>query len=366
MMSSRLLFVSYTAHWTGPTNSLLLLLKCLRKQYHVAVLLSGDGLFSGELKHEGIPFYSFPNLTRKAIPAIYRLIRQEGFDLVYGNSTHSSSRNALIATKLACVPFVCHVREMGWGKAWRKLGFLFLANEVIAVSQACANSISQFVRQRRLHVVYNGIPLSQTGNFSDNIRSNLLAELGLPESSFIIASAAHVCSRKGQEFAVLAMSKIVKNFPNSHLLIIGSINRDSSYVEKLKATIRKLNLQQHISILGFRNDTNRLLHAIDLFLHTAIKDPHPRAVIEAMGAGLPVVAFSADGVAETVVTGQTGYLVHSGDVDALSQAAQKLASDIKLRRRLGENGYQRVQKYFLVEETARQVGEIIENTMKGA
>jgi len=200
----------------------------------------------------------------------------------------------------------------------------------------------------------------------ENTRANLLDEIGLPEQSFIISSVGHVCSRKGQELAIQAMASIVKKSPNSYLLIVGSIERDPGYVEKLKETIRKLNLQQYIYILGFRNDAYRLLQGSDLFLHTAIKDPHPRAIIEAMGVGLPVVAFTVDGVAETVVNDQTGYLVPTGDIDALSQAVQKFAADQELRRRLGENGHQRVRKYFLVEETARQVGEIIEHTMKGA
>ncbi len=365
-MPLRLLFVSYTANWTGPTNSLLLLLKYLRKYYQVAVLLPGKGLFSEALQREQIIYFSFSNLTKRAIPAIYSLIKKEGFDLVYGNSTHSSSRNALIAAKLARVPFVCHLREMGWSKSWRKLGFLKLANNVIAVSNACSDSVSRFVTQRRLYVVYNGILLSQTKMARENTRANLLDEIGLPEQSFIISSVGHVCSRKGQELAIQAMASIVKKSPNSYLLIVGSIERDPGYVEKLKETIRKLNLQQYIYILGFRNDAYRLLQGSDLFLHTAIKDPHPRAIIEAMGVGLPVVAFTVDGVAETVVNDQTGYLVPTGDIDALSQAVQKFAADQELRRRLGENGHQRVRKYFLVEETARQVGEIIEHTMKGA
>ena len=90
----------------------------------MAVLLPGHGLFSDALEGEAIPFFSLPRLTKWSIPSIYRLIKREHFDLVYGNTTHSSSRAAMVATKLSGVRFVCHVREMSWGKSWRQLGYL--------------------------------------------------------------------------------------------------------------------------------------------------------------------------------------------------------------------------------------------------
>ena len=78
----RILFVSYTAGWAGPTNSLLLLLKHLRDRYLVAVLLPGEGPFSETLEAEEIPYFSFRSLTKGSIPAMMRLIRRERFNLV--------------------------------------------------------------------------------------------------------------------------------------------------------------------------------------------------------------------------------------------------------------------------------------------
>ena len=111
----RILFFSHTADWVGTTNSLLLSLKYLRHRYDVAVLLPGKGLFSDALADEGIPFFSIPDATRGSILSISRLIRRERADVVYGNNRSGRSRNVFIAAKLAGKPFVCHVREMGWG-----------------------------------------------------------------------------------------------------------------------------------------------------------------------------------------------------------------------------------------------------------
>ena len=126
-MNPSLLFVSHCAEWTGPTNSLLHLLRYLDKRFDVAVLFPGHGLFSEALEGEGIAAISLPSLERRRIPDIYRLITTGGYDLVYGNNTNGGCRNALIAAKLAGVPFVCHVRGMAKRGEWRKFGFLRFA-----------------------------------------------------------------------------------------------------------------------------------------------------------------------------------------------------------------------------------------------
>ena len=127
--------------------------------------------------------------------------------------------------------------------------------------------------------------------------------------------------------------------------------------------IQEMKLGHHVSLLGFRPDALQLLQGADLFLHTAVKDPHPRSVVEAMAMGLPVVAFAVDGVVETVVDNQTGYLVRTEDISGLATAILKLATDSSLRTQFGCNGRHRVEECFSAEGTARQVGNIIAGTL---
>ena len=107
----------------------------------VAVLLLGDGLFAEMLEKEDIPFFRVRSLSKWSIPGMIRLIRRGRFDLVYGNNTMGISRNALIAAKLAGVPFIFHQRSMGWKGKWRHYWFLRLAvgtnNVSISLSIPC-------------------------------------------------------------------------------------------------------------------------------------------------------------------------------------------------------------------------------------
>ena len=85
-------------------------------------------------------------------------------------------------------------------------------------------------------------------------------------------------------------------------------------------------------------------------LATTTPDPFPRAVLEAMGAGRPVAAFDSGGTGEMVVDGQTGILVPTGDVTALSEAFCSLAADAGLRETMGRRGRERAREVFSLDQ----------------
>ena len=351
------------ADWSGPTNSLLLLLKHLGDQFEARVLVPGQGAFTSALDEAGIGYRSVPSLKRRSIRQIRRLIRKDGYDLVYGNNTSGGCRNAMIAAKLARRPFICHVRGMGKRGQWKRLGFLRLADAVIAVSEATARSVAPYVDPTRLHVVHNGV---DTDTFDEEDSEGDKRELRLPDVSRnrrLIASVSHLCPRKGQLHAVEAMAGIASAVPSAHLLLIGALDRDPEYVSRVEERIRELGLQEHATVLGFRRDVHALLRESELLLHTAISDPHPRAVIEAMAMGLPVVGFGIDGVSETVDSGSTGFLCAVGDVEGLARAAERLLLDSTLRRECSNRARRLARERFSADATARRVRTIIEQTL---
>lgn len=358
----RILFVSYTADWTGPTHSLTLLLEHLDREFEPWVLLPGRGRFSDALKNRGVPFVSLPSLTKWRIPAMARLIRRHRFDLVYGNNTSGVCRNAMIAAKLVRVPFIGHVREMGVPGGWRQFGFLRFSDAVVAISEACARSVEHYVDPERLYVVHNAV---DPADFDRGPETEAAGLPDLPADAFLITSVAHILPRKCQHLAVEAMSRLVRDFPESHLLLVGASDRDPSYTRRVRDTIARLGLERHVHLTGFREDVPKLLGLSEALLHTARTEPFGRAVIEAMAAGLPVVAFDVDGVGETVLDGSTGILCRSDDVACLASALRRLREDAELRRALGARGRERVEQHFTASSAARHVQEILQRTMAG-
>ena len=356
------LFTSYTADWTGPTNSLLQLAEGLNQTYDVSVLLPGRGVFTDRLAEHGIRYYSFPTLTKWRLFSIVRLIREIRPAIVYANTTHSSSRVAFLATRIARVPFVAHIRGMQWQYSRKRLWYLRHAAAVIAVSKACAESVRRFVDPAQLYVVYNGVPRRVPAEDPGSVQR---VSAGVPEDAILILGVGHICRRKGQALAVDALAHVARERDDVHLCLAGSLDREPDYVERLLDRTRELGLTGRVHVLGFRPDVARLTEAADVFVHSALADPHPRAVLEAMQSGLPVVAFGVDGVAETVVDGVTGRLVAAGDTVHLGRALLDLCQLPEQRVEMGKRGRERVDSLFTAEVTTRRIARIINAVLNG-
>lgn len=354
----RVLFVSYTADQTGPTNSLRHLLNYLPDRFGVGVVSSGHGLFSEWLAEKGIPYFSLPSMTKRQIPALARLIRDEGFDLVYGNNTGSCSKNAFVASRLAGVPFICHLRGMALSRGWWKLWFLRFCEAAVAVSEATAEVHVEYAGERP-RVVYNGVDVEPWSLDREAARRRLLGVTGFPEDATVLIGVAHLNPRKGQAMAVRALARIADSHPSAHLALVGALDRDPAYVAGIRDLVAEAGLESRVAVTGFQADVPPLVAGADAFVHTAVADPHPRAVLEAMTASLPVVAFAVDGVAETVLDGETGLLVPENDVAALADAMARVVASDELRQRLGRKGRRRLEAHFRAEDTARNVGDII-------
>lgn len=357
----RVLLVNYSGEWTGPTKSLCLLLRHLKDDFELEVLFPGGGSLEEILRREGVGYHTSA-LTKWTIPAVSALIRRRDIDAVYANNTHGSSRNAFLAAWVARRSFVCHVRGMAWDKSWLRLGYLRFADAVVAVSRQCGESVSRFVRPNRLHVVYNGVPMNGTSRDYKE-RGSLRRELGLTQNSVVILSLSHLCERKGQLHAVEALTHVKAGTGRIHLCLAGRTDRETKYTSRVRKRARELGVEERVHLLGFRRAVDELLADADILVHSAVEDPHPRAVIEAMAASVPVVAFAVDGVAETVLDGSTGRLVDVGDSQAMGAAISGLIRRPQQRQRMGRAARRRVEEHFSAEATARGVGRVLDTVL---
>ena len=356
----RILFVSYTADWTGPSNSLFHLVTRLREHYDIRVLVPEAGYLTHLLDAEGIPHGIVGPWSKRNLPLLIRSVARLHPDLVYANNTHGSSRSAFLAARLAGARFVVHVRGMLWNRGWGRLWYLNDSDAVIAVSKASASSVARFVRDGRLHVVHNGITIEDTEAVGESV-GGTRETLGITHDELVIINLAHLCRRKGQMDAIETLSRVSPGRRERvHLLLVGSMQREPDYTDELIRRTRDLGLVDRVHFLGFREDTLDLLRASNVYLHTAKADPHPRAVLEAMGVGLPVVAFGVDGVAETVEDGVTGRLVRSEDIDGLTRGIRELLDNSELRTDWGTSAKRTVAERFTAEVTTRGVRRVID------
>jgi glycosyltransferase involved in cell wall biosynthesis len=126
---------------------------------------------------------------------------------------------------------------------------------------------------------------------------------------------------------------------------------------QLEELTQSLGLTSRVTFLGFRRDVAERLAAAQVFLLLSKWEGFPRSILEAMRAGLPVVASDVGGVQESVVDGTTGFVIPRGDAVRLRECLRKLITSSELRVRMGEAGRARYEEKFtfdrLVERTTK-------------
>jgi len=173
-------------------------------------------------------------------------------------------------------------------------------------------------------------------------RGHLLAELQLPENSRLIGLVGRLWPQKRVEDAIWAadLLKVIRD--DVHLLIIG----DGPLRERLITFRDQVRIADRVHFLGQRSDVPRLLPHFDLLLSTSGYEGQSNAILEAMAAGVPVVATDIPGTRELVVPGETGFLTAVGDRAGFARHAERILNDAELAARLGAAARRRVEQEF--------------------
>ena len=198
-------------------------------------------------------------------------------------------------------------------------------------------------------VIPNGVPLvsgeiAAASTQGGPNRSALLAELGLPPGARLIVSLGALKQHKRLKDLIWA-TELLRNIRDDfHLLIVG----DGPQREALKRYRDLVQIRDRVHFLGPRDDAAAILTQCDLLWLSSAYEGLSNSVMEALAAGIPVVASDIPGVRELVTNGEHGILVPVGDRAAFARYANKLVNDADLRSKLGAAGRERMQREFSV------------------
>jgi len=191
---------------------------------------------------------------------------------------------------------------------------------------------------------------------SDTTRGQLLAELDLPEGSRLVGVVGPLEMRKRLKDAIWAadLLKVIRD--DVHLLLIG----DGPHRDRLRRYRDQVVIRDKVHFLGHRSDVPRLLPHFDALWSTSGCEGQSSAILEAMAAGVPVVASDIPGTRDLVVPDETGYLVPLGDRAAVARYTNKLLDDADLAARLGRAAAARAREHFSVERMVEQYAALYE------
>lgn len=208
---------------------------------------------------------------------------------------------------------------------------------IAAVSDAIREYIVREIRidPSAVITVHNGIPV---GN------NPPAGETGAGDVAFI--TVGRLAEIKNHLLMVRAFHEVLKEGAAARLIIVG----DGPERANIEGFLRTNRLEGKVTLLGFRSDVGELLRGADVFVLTSRYEGISVALLEAMRAGLPVIATRVGGIPETVRDGKTGLLVGQDDLPGLVRAMRSLVQSEELRRELGRSG-----RDFLLEEFSLSV-----------
>ncbi|MGC9399873.1 MAG: glycosyltransferase [Anaerolineae bacterium] len=221
----------------------------------------------------------------------------------------------------------------------------FLTHKMVAVSEGTRHfSIEEEgIRPDKLVTIHNGIDVERFSiDLSSKAEQALRHELRLEPDSLIILTVARLHPQKGHKYLIEAIPHILRDFPQARFLFVG----EGELAEELKAQVRGADLEKYVRFLGVRQDVPQLLAISDLFVLPSLWEGLPNSVLEAMAAGVPVVATHVDGTPEIIGDGDTGILIPPADPAALEQAIRRLLKDESLQASIAKAAKKHVERKF--------------------
>jgi glycosyltransferase involved in cell wall biosynthesis len=182
------------------------------------------------------------------------------------------------------------------------------------------------------------------------------AQLGLPAEAPLAGIVAALRPEKNHEMFLRVAARVVRQRPDSQFLVIGDGPRRS----RLETMAAELGLGCNVRFLGTRSDVAALLPMLDAVLLTSHVEANPVSILESLACGTPVVATRVGSVNETVIDGQTGFLVQSDDADHMARRVLELFAQPELRRHLGSQGRALVERHWSLERMISGYAELID------
>ena len=195
------------------------------------------------------------------------------------------------------------------------------------------------VRPGQVVVIPNGVRFRQAQGKDRDVFREIM-----PGDAVVLGSVGRLRLQKGLDVLLEAFAGLAH--AHAHLVIVG----DGELRADLEQHAAGLNCRDRVHFLGARSDLPEIYAALDIYAHAARFEGMPNAVMEAMAAGLPVIATAADGTRELIQDRETGWLVPVGDAAGLREKLKEVLGDPEDRRRVGRNAARFMQENYSVEK----------------
>ncbi len=330
-----------------------------RKRCDCGLCYNVDGPLVEKMKALGIPVWKLPMnspLDLAAAKSLAELVKREGFDVIHAQYPRENYI-AILAKAFGCkakIVFTSHL-IIDQPMPWKLLNRVFTPKNH-AVLTVCTHGRQVLeqngVAKNKIRVVFNGVDAAAIPPRDRSV----LREFGIGDNEKVISILTRFSEEKGVPFLLRSIAKLKeKTTVPFRLLLVGSgpdFDRD-------KELVPKLGIEDRVILTGYRTDTPRLLAASDIYLNSSSSEAMSFAILEALGAGLPLVVTDVGGNPELVNTGECcGILAPYGDETAYAEAMQTLLEDDALRARYASAARKKAEQEFSLNHLLNELYEI--------
>ena len=349
----------------------------LRRAGHEVHFCCSPGALLDELEQEGYSVYALP-IARSydavkhliSLTRLYRFLGRTGFDVIH---THTPVAGLIgrVAARLARVPRVVYTAHgfyfhEGMSPVVKRLFVSLerfggrLSDLVLVQSE---EDYREALRERimpgdRLVHIGNGVdPTLFGGAGRTGEAAGARSALGLKDGP-VVGFIGRIVREKGVMEFIRAAARVRRDHPDAQFVMVGSpLESDRDDCRRRASRLAEdLGIADALLMTGYRNDVPALLSLFDVFALPSYREGMPRALLEAMASGIPVVASDIRGCREEVEEGVTGLLVPPRDHERLGESISLLLDSTERSRRMGEAARERVMERFDERKiVARQV-----------
>ena len=309
-----------------------------RFEFSVAYLIDWKDHLVGPLRDVGVNIYCLGGGRLADLRWAWRLrqlLRTHQVDVLHVHSPLVAAVARVVARTVRPAPPTISTEHNVWAARrfatrWVNAATYCLDRTHIAVSEQVLNSLTRSM-QRRTQVIGHGVDVDAIVACRDQ-REEARAELGLRPGQVVVCTVANLRWQKGYPDLLEAARRVIDDGCDVVFLAVGQ----GPLEYELLARRAALGLEKQFRLLGHRTDTYRILAASDIFVLASLHEGYPIVVLEALAAGLPVVATDVGAVPTTVTDGVEGLVVSTADPTQLASSLLRLVHDPELRRRMGE------------------------------
>jgi len=348
-----ILFLITTFQKDGPGMVLLDTVRNLPKEsYNIfTACLYGQGEIKNLINKEGAKTFNINQkgllngwIDIKAIKKIRRILTEYHIDIIHTHLIRADIYGRLAAIRFNTLIIITTIHNLDFYRKEKKYFFLRLLDsylsrfndKIITVSKSVMDFTikNQNISPYKFVIIYNSVDIER---FKPSSRNNKLNN-----NNFTVGFLGRLHKQKDLPTLLKAAELVYKENKRIKFLIGGQ----GPEKEKLLKIANNLNLMHTVTFIDYVSDVVNFFTKIDIFVLSSIIEGHPLALLEAMASGLPCVATDAGGISETIINGESGFVVEKSNPLQLAKRIIEIANNTQLQQKMGRKGRKIVEETF--------------------